>query len=77
MYNAPHPKAGGDNYDKFSGTSSDTSEPIAGGAGIDTGGFGTAENWSTWSGSSESALGSNPFPEDSDNTAFGRIDIPV
>nr|MBS0021695.1 hypothetical protein [Gammaproteobacteria bacterium] len=77
MYNASHPKAGGDPYDRVIGTRSDTAEPVAGGDGVDTGGFGQAEDWSAWSGSSESPLGSNPFPEDMDNTAFGRIDIPV
>lgn len=77
MYNGSHPKSGGDNYDRFVGTGPDTADPLTGGAGIDGGAFGTTEDWSSWGGSTESAFGTNASPEEVDNTAFGRIDIPV
>lgn len=77
MYDASHPKAGGDNYDRFIGTGSDTTQPLTGGAGVGTGGFATTEDWSTWPGNAESTLDSNPVPEDTDNTAINRIEIPL
>lgn len=77
MQDTLYPKAGGDNYDNAIGTDSNTSEPLATGTGIDGGGFGTTEDWSTWPGNAGPAGGSNPLPEDMDNTAFGRIEIPL
>ena len=77
MHNASHPKAGGDNYDRLVNASPDTGDSLAGGASVGTGSFSTTENWSSWSGNVDSAFDSNPSPEDMDNTAYGRIDIPV
>ena len=76
MYDASHPKAGGDNYDRF-GMGTDTAEPLTGGSGVGAGSFGTTEDWSSWPSNVPSVLDPNAVPEDTDNTAFGRIDIPV
>jgi hypothetical protein len=77
MYDTPHPKAGGDNCDRFIGTGSDLTEPLTGGAGVGSGGFATTEDWSTWPSNAESTPGSPPVPDDADNTAMNRIQIPL
>lgn len=77
MHDASQPKAGADNYDRFMGTGMDTADPLGGSGEPGASHTGIPENWSTWPGNGESALGPHGIPEDADNTAFGRIDIPV
>lgn len=77
MHDTLYPKAGGDNYDSSSGAGPETGEPLVTGAGVAAGGFGTTEDWSTWPNHAGPAGGPNPVPEDVDNTAFGRIEIPL
>lgn len=77
MYDASHTKAGGDSYGRAAGWHADTADTSYSQADLGTSGFATPEGWSTWPGNLESGSGPNPMGEDTDNTAFGRIDIPV
>lgn len=77
MHDASYPKSGGDRYDRLPQTGS--SPDSWAGPGTDLSGIGSHTNdpWATWQGTSDPGTEVTPIPEDLDNTAFGRIEIPV
>lgn len=77
MYDASQTKAGGDSYGRAAGWHADTVDASYSQADLGISGFAAPEDRSTWPGNLESGSGLNPMVEDTDNTAFGRIDIPV